>query len=58
MNTLRLAAIALAALTAACAPKVGSKAWCEKMDKQAVGDWSVNDAADYAKHCVLRPEDD
>ena len=38
----------------ACAPKVGSHAWCEAMDKKPKGEWSTNDASDYAKHCILR----
>jgi hypothetical protein len=37
----------------ACAPKVGSERWCEAMGEQPKGEWSANDAAAYAKHCVL-----
>ncbi len=40
-------------LLTACSPKVGSKEWCEEMKKKAKGDWSVNEAVDYAKHCVM-----
>ena len=36
-----------------CAPEVGSDAWCEKMKETPKADWSANDAADYAKHCLL-----
>jgi hypothetical protein len=36
-----------------CAPEVGSDAWCEKMKETPKGDWSANDASDYAKHCLL-----
>ena len=39
--------------TLACAP-VGSERWCQKMDDKPKGDWSSNEAIDYAKHCVLR----
>jgi hypothetical protein len=42
------------ALCAACAPTVGSREWCEAMDKKPKADWSSNEAADYAKHCILR----
>lgn len=42
------------ALLSACAPKVGSPKWCENMEEKAKGDWSINDAADYAKNCVLK----
>ena len=38
----------------ACAPEVGSDAWCKKMKETPKGDWSANEAADYAKHCVLK----
>ena len=48
----------LAATLAACAPKVGSERWCEAMQDKPKGDWSSNDAAAFAKHCVLglKPE--
>lgn len=49
-----IAAAVLAALTGGCAAEVGSDAWCKEMDVKPKGDWSANDAADYAKHCVLR----
>lgn len=49
---LALVAFALTPL-AACSPKVGSKEWCEQMKKKPKGDWSANEAADFAKHCVL-----
>ena len=39
---------------AACAPEVGSPAWCERMDDTPKGDWTANQAADYARHCVLQ----
>jgi hypothetical protein len=38
---------------AACAPEVGSDAWCKAMEEKPKGDWSANEAMDYAKHCVL-----
>ena len=37
---------------AACAP-VGSDAWCKKMEDKPKGEWTGNDAADYAKHCIF-----
>ncbi len=37
----------------ACSPEVGSKEWCEEMKKKDKGDWSGNEAADFAKSCVL-----
>lgn len=48
----RLLAIALLGL-AACAPEVGSDAWCKAMEEKPKGDWTANEAVEYAKHCVL-----
>lgn len=47
-----LLAIALLGL-AACAPEVGSDAWCKATEEKPKGDWSANEAVDYAQHCVL-----
>ncbi|ABI73417.1 DUF3012 domain-containing protein [Shewanella frigidimarina] len=38
----------------ACAPEVGSEAWCKQMKEKESGDWTANEAADYAKHCVFK----
>jgi DUF3012 family protein len=37
----------------ACSPEVGSKEWCEDMKKKDKGEWSTNEATDFAKHCVF-----
>lgn len=37
----------------ACEPEVGSEAWCENMDETPKGDWTANQAADYARHCLF-----
>lgn len=47
------AAAAALVLLSACEPQVGTKAWCEMMDKKAKGDWTANQAVDYAKNCVF-----
>lgn len=59
MNTAtRLHALALAALLAltlgACAPEVGSEKWCANLKAKPKGDWSTNDAKDFAKHCIFK----
>lgn len=36
-----------------CAPEVGSEAWCAQMDETPKGDWTANQAADYARHCLF-----
>lgn len=46
-------ALGILALLAGCSPEVGSKAWCEQMSKKPKGDWTANEATDYAKHCVF-----
>ncbi|NIW25493.1 MAG: DUF3012 domain-containing protein [Gammaproteobacteria bacterium] len=38
---------------AACEPEVGSEAWCERMDDTPRGDWTANQAADYARNCLF-----
>lgn len=53
-NTMKLAAvIAIVGGISACAPEVGSDAWCADMKEKPKGDWTANEAADFAKHCVL-----
>ena len=46
--------LVLALATASCSPDVGSEAWCEQMSEKPKGDWTVNEATDFAKHCVFR----
>jgi hypothetical protein len=38
---------------AACSPEPGSKAWCKNMDEKPAGDWSANEAAEYAMSCAF-----
>lgn len=38
---------------AACSPEVGSKEWCEDLKAKPKGDWTANEAGNFAKHCVL-----
>lgn len=42
----------------ACSPEVGSEAWCTKMEETPKGDWTANMAADYAKYCVFKMQDE
>lgn len=43
----------LAVSLGACAPEVGSDEWCAQMKEKPKGDWTANEAGDFAKHCVL-----
>ena len=37
-----------------CSPKVGSDAWCTDMKEKDKGEWTVTQAGDFAKHCLLK----
>ena len=37
-----------------CSPEVGSEAWCTDMKEKPKGDWTANEAADFAKSCLLK----
>jgi len=56
MKIFPIYAIALLAVLAGpgCAPEVGSEAWCKKIAAKPKGDWTGNEAADYAKHCLFK----
>lgn len=41
-------------LLTGCAPEVGSDAWCTNMKEKPKGDWTSNEAADFAKHCIFK----
>jgi hypothetical protein len=47
-----ITAIALAFAISACT-EVGSEAWCADMKEKPKGDWTANEAGDFAKHCVF-----
>lgn len=47
------AVLAILGAVSACAPEVGSDEWCADMKEKPKGDWSANEAGDFAKHCVL-----
>jgi hypothetical protein len=51
--TVLCALLSVVGALGACSPEVGSEAWCEDLKEKPKGDWSANEAADFAKHCVL-----
>lgn len=53
-----LPVIVLASSLGACAPEVGSDAWCEDMVEKPKGDWSANEAAEFARSCVFKSYED
>ncbi|GAB4287785.1 MAG: hypothetical protein Kow0083_00070 [Methylophaga sp.] len=57
-HALSLSALGLMSLLlTACSPEVGSKEWCQNMETKAKGDWTANEATDYAKHCLFKTDD-
>ncbi|MBN1238476.1 MAG: DUF3012 domain-containing protein [Gammaproteobacteria bacterium] len=46
-----------AVLLAACAPEVGSERWCDAMRDKPRGDWTANEALDFARHCLIETEE-
>ncbi|MBT3557311.1 MAG: DUF3012 domain-containing protein [Rhodospirillales bacterium] len=51
--TIPLYGILVFATLAACSPEVGSKEWCADLKDKPKGEWSANEAADFAKSCVF-----
>jgi len=45
-------------LLAACEPEVGSDKWCENMVEKPKGDWTANEAAEFAKSCIFKSYDE
>ncbi|MCP4431243.1 MAG: DUF3012 domain-containing protein [Gammaproteobacteria bacterium] len=52
LRTLALTSV-FACLISACSPEIGSKEWCADLREKPKGDWSLNEAGDYTKHCLL-----
>lgn len=40
----------------ACSAEVGSEKWCSHLDAKAKGDWTMNEAKGYARHCLFKSE--
>jgi hypothetical protein len=49
-----LLVITLAHLVSACVPEVGSPDWCKSIEEKPKGELTMNEAKDYAKHCVFK----
>ena len=56
-NLTSLGIVFVAASLAGCAPEVGSERWCDQMRETQRGDWSTNQALDFARHCVFARDD-
>jgi len=40
-------------LLSACAAEIGSEKWCFQMKEKPKADWTANEVADFAKHCIF-----
>lgn len=47
------AVLFLMGAVSACSPEVGSDEWCNDLKEKPKGDWTANEAADFAKHCLM-----
>jgi hypothetical protein len=59
MNTLKKVTltsivVALFLSLTACAPEVGSDAWCTDMKEKAKADWTASQTSDFAKSCIFK----
>ena len=55
MKKLAVASVlSLAFLLVGCSPEVGSEAWCADMKEKPRGDWTANNAKDFATNCVFK----
>ena len=57
MKLILALAILIWLLLVAC-DRVGSEAWCEKLEQKPTGSWTVDEVKDHTKYCVfgLEPE--
>ena len=43
-------------MLSACTAEVGSEKWCAAMKDKPQGEWTANEASDYAKNCLLKQQ--
>lgn len=51
--TLAVCGLFFALAVSACSPEVGSKEWCADLKEKPKGEWSANEATEFAKSCVF-----
>ena len=37
----------------ACSAEVGSTEWCQDLKQKPKGEWTANEAGDFARHCLF-----
>ena len=40
----------------ACRAEIGSEKWCSQLEAKAKGDWTMNEAKNYARHCLFKAD--
>ena len=55
---LRLIIAILIGLMLVACDKVGSQAWCDKLERKSTDNWTVDELKDHTKYCVLGLEPD
>ena len=58
MRVTQLVILLVCSLLLGCAPEVGSEEWCEDMAEKPKGDWTANEAKEFAKNCVFKKYED
>ncbi len=55
-NKMKKLLVLLGAVTllTACSPEVGSEDWCNQLKDKPKGDWTANEATEFAKSCIIR----
>ena len=54
MRFSHIAILLLISALVACGPEIGSEEWCKDMAQKSKGDWTANEAKEFAKSCVLK----
>ena len=55
MQTIRAVIVStLLVLLGGCGPAVGSDAWCKAMTEKDKGDWTANEATEFAGNCIFK----
>ena len=54
MRLIHTTILLLVSFLIGCAPELGSEAWCDDMAEKPKGDWTADEAAEFAKNCVFK----
>ncbi len=52
MKTKIICLIVISLLLTAC-DRIGSEAWCKNLKEKSKSEWTLSEAGDYTKYCVL-----